>query len=160
MVKSYDEDALKQELIRDEGKRLSPYRDSLGNWTIGIGHLLIGNELRRYVDPDTGKQINRLSDEICDKMLDDDIFAAEVNLTRLIAGWRELDDVRQRALLNLSFNLGPRLGRFVGFLRFIEDRNWIEAGKHLKNSRWWNQVKLRGPRIRHMIETGMPWEGE
>lgn len=29
----YDEAALKRELIRDEGQRMKPYRDSLGNFS-------------------------------------------------------------------------------------------------------------------------------
>lgn len=159
-MSTYDFEALKKELIRDEGKRLKPYRDSLGNWTVGVGHLLTGNELMRFVDPATGTIRNTLTEDHCAVMLEDDILKAQVNLSRLVADWRELDDVRQRALLNLSFNLGDRLGTFVGFLRCVDDRQWLEAGKHLKNSRWWRQVKSRGPRIRNMIETGMAWEGE
>lgn len=157
---SYDEDALKRELVRDEGKRLKPYRDSLGNWTIGVGHLLVGNELARYVDPVTGTTRKTLAEAECAALLIGDICDAEVNLTRLMPAWRGLDDVRQRAMLNLSFNLGTRLGKFVGLLRCVEDSHWKQAADHLRNSLWWRQVKSRGPRIAHMIETGTPWEGE
>ncbi len=155
----YDEAALKRELIRDEGQRMKPYRDSLGNWTVGVGHLLVGNELQRFVDPVTGKPRRTLTDAECGDMLTGDIVDAEHNLNRILPGWRGLDDVRQRALLNLSFNLGPRLGKFVGFLRCVEDGLWDAAAEHLKNSRWWGQVKSRGPRIAHMIATGTAWEG-
>lgn len=154
----YDIDALKRELIRDEGKRLTPYRDSLGNWTVGVGHLLIGNELERFVDPATGDARKTLTEAECGDLLLGDIVDAEHNLNRLLPGWRGLDDVRQRALINLSFNLGSRLGKFVGFLRCVGDDQWEQAASHLKNSRWWGQVKSRGPRIAHMIETGTPWE--
>ena len=155
----YDEAALKRELIRDEGQRMKPYRDSLGNWTVGVGHLLVGNELQRFVDAATGKPRRTLTEAECGDMLIGDIVDAEHGLNRILPGWRDLDDVRQRALLNLSFNLGPRLGKFVGFLRCVEDRQWDEAAKHLKNSRWWGQVKSRGPRIAHMIATGTALEG-
>lgn len=155
----YDEAALKRELIRDEGQRMKPYRDSLGNWTVGVGHLLVGNGLQRFVDAATGKPRRTLTEAECGDMLIGDIVDAEHGLNRILPGWRDLDDVRQRALLNLSFNLGPRLGKFVGFLRCVEDRQWDEAAKHLKNSRWWGQVKSRGPRIAHMIATGTAWEG-
>lgn len=155
----YDMDALKRELRRDEGERLMPYRDSLGNWTVGVGHLLAGSELDRFVNPATGKPRKTLTDAESAELLIGDIIDAENNLNRIAPGWRSMDDVRQRAMLNLSFNLGSRLGRFVGFLRCVEDGQWAEAAKHLRNSLWWKQVKSRGPRIAHMIETGTTREG-
>jgi len=157
---SYDEDALKRELIRDEGRRLKPYRDSEGNWTIGVGHLLVGNELVHYVDLATGKARRTLSAAECGTLLIGDICDAEARLTRLLPAWRGLDAIRQRALLNLSFNLGPRLARFVNFLFAVEREDWPKATDELRDSRWWRQVKSRGPRIAHMIETGTVWEGE
>lgn len=158
-MKGYDMDALKRELRRDEGERLAPYRDSLGNWTVGVGHLLTGSELERFVNPATGNARKTLTEAECADLLLGDIIGAENNLNRVFPGWLGLDDVRQRAMLNLSFNLGSRLGKFVGFLRCVEDRQWPEAAAHLKNSRWWGQVKSRGPRIAHMITAGTAWEG-
>lgn len=156
---TYDEDALRHELIRDEGKRLKPYRDSLGNWTIGVGHLLTDNELMEFVDVPTGRVRRHMTPDECAGTLSADIADAEANLSRILPGWRSLDDVRQRAMLNLSFNLGGKLRQFVGLLRHVEDEHWEHAEKHLRSSLWWNQVKLRGPRIAHMIRTGTPWEG-
>lgn len=151
---SYDEDALKRELLRDEGKRLTPYRDSLGNWTVGVGHLLLGNELMEFVDAVTGTPRKTLTEADCAVFLAGDIADAEARLTRLLPGWRGLDDVRQRALLNLTFNLGMGLRKFVGFLRYVEDEQWPQAAAELKHSRWWKQVKARGPRIAKMIQFG------
>lgn len=150
----YDRIQLIQELIRDEGKRLTPYRDTNGFWTVGVGHLLIGNELARFVDPVTGIVRRKMTEATCGAVLNADIEAAERNLTRIVPDWRELDTVRQRALLNLSFNLGSKLAQFQGFLSHVARREWLDAGEHLANSLWWRQVKSRGPRIRRMIETG------
>lgn len=154
----YDRDALVRELIRDEGLRLKPYRDSLGYWTVGVGHLLTGNELAQFVDPATGIVRRKLTEERALALLHVDIARAEVNLSRIYPRWNDLDPVRQRALLNLSFNLGARLCQFRGFLGQIDRRDWPAAGRHLMQALWWKQVKSRGPRIRHMIETGTPWE--
>mgnify|MGYP004706280345 CR=1 FL=1 len=33
-------DTLKTELVRDEGVRYSPYKDSVGKLTVGVGHNL------------------------------------------------------------------------------------------------------------------------
>jgi len=35
-----DRKVLKAELVRDEGLKLVSYRDTVGLWTIGVGHLL------------------------------------------------------------------------------------------------------------------------
>ena len=74
---SYDENALHQELLRDEGKRLTPYRDTLGNWTVGIGHQLRPGEPRQ---PITESQ--------CRNYLISDIVDAEHRLDRIHPGWR------------------------------------------------------------------------
>lgn len=145
---SYDEDTLRRELIRDEGKRLTPYRDSLGNWTVGIGHLLRPGEPRQT-----------LTEAQCQTYLAGDIVDAERRLNRFLPGWRALSDVRQRALVNLSFNLGNRLGSFKTFLSALEREDYAVAGAALRQSKWFKQVKLRGPRIIHMIVTDTPWEG-
>ncbi len=146
---SYDEGALKRELIRDEGQRLTAYRDSLGNWTIGVGHLLQGDELRELGGPG-----GRITESECAAFLAADIQEAESRLTHIFPSWRTLDDVRQRALLNLTFNLGMKLRKFVRFLGHMADQNWDEAVVELKDSRWWDQVGARGPRIAKMIRTG------
>jgi len=151
---SYDAEKLRRDLVRDEGKRLSPYRDSLGNWTVGVGHLLIGNELMQYVDVPTTRIKRNMTEEECADTLVRDIVAAEKNLGRILPGWKQLDETRQRALLNLSFNLGGRLARFHGFLQCVEHQQWDDAAYHLQTSLWWKQVKSRGPRIAYMIQTG------
>lgn len=145
---SYDEDALKRELTRDEGKRLQPYRDTLGNWTVGIGHLLRPGEKR---EPITEAQ--------CQALLTGDVVDAENKLNQILPGWRNYSDARQRALVNLAFNLGWRLKEFQRFLTAMEREDFNSAGQHLRASKWARQVKNRAPRIIHMIVTDTAWEG-
>lgn len=149
---SYDKAALKQELIRDEGKRLWAYLDILKNWTIGIGHLLTGDELMAYVQDN--KPCRKLSDPECDRIYDADIADAEAKLSRIMPTWRTLDDVRQRAMLNLTFNLGNRLKGFSRFLDAMDEQDWPRADRELLDSKWAAQVGGRAGRIRHMIRTG------
>lgn len=151
---SYDGTALRRELERDEGKRLVPYKDTEGNWTVGIGHLLSHWEMPSFVDPVSGKPVKTLSDAECDQMLAEDIADAEHDLTRALPGWRDLDDVRQRACLNLAFNLGNRLAAFSRFLDAADDGDWLAAANELKRSKWHGQVKGRADRIITMIRDG------
>ena len=157
---SYDSEALKRELTRDEGRRLMPYRDTLGNWTVGVGHLLRGSEIGWLINLPTGQPKSAISEEDCDDFLRSDIIDAEHNLDHLLPGWRWLDDVRQRALINLSFNLGGRLGEFKRFLAEMENRDFDRAANALVASRWYGQVKTRGPRIVRMVKEGKAWGDE
>ncbi len=138
----YSKASLVQELIRDEGIRLNAYKDSQGNWTIAVGHLL------RKGDP------YRVTQEQAIQMLYKDILIAESRLTRIYPPWRELDDVRQRALLNLTFNMGFRLAKFVNFFSYLRQGRYELAGVALKNSRWYSQVGDRAPRVINMIVNG------
>lgn len=98
---TYDAAKLRHELETDEGRVRSPYRDTEGHLTIGVGWNL---------------DAVPLPDEIIDRLLDISIERAEAALDSIEPRWRKLDQDRQRVLLNLAFNLGPV--RFVAFHRF------------------------------------------
>ena len=145
----YDSQKLIDELIRDEGLVLKPYRDSLGFLTIGIGHLIKKGESFCVITKDQAISL-----------LEEDIQDAERKLDSIFPGWRKLDDVRQRTFVNLSVNLGYKLADFKRFLHSAKSEDWEKAADQLMQSRWYKQVKLRGPRIVHAIRTGTEWEGE
>ena len=145
---SYDAEKLRAELIRDEGLRLTAYRDTLGNQTIGVGHL-IGR----------GESFTAISQSFAMELLDADIQTAQRRLNNIYPAWRELDEVRQLAMLNLTFNLGYKLADFKRFLHAAKSEDWEKAADSLIQSRWYKQVKLRGPRIVHAIRTGTEWSG-
>ena len=145
-MEPYNFELLVKELIRDEGMVLKPYRDSLGFLTIGIGHLIKKGESFGVITKDQAISI-----------LEEDIKDAERKLDSIFPGWRKLDDVRQRTFLNLSVNLGYKLADFKRFLHAAKSEDWEKAGDYLIQSRWFKQVKSRGPRIVHAIRTGTEW---
>lgn len=144
----FDAEKLQDELIRDEGLRLAPYRDSLGYLTIGVGHLI-----------QKGEKFGDITHYTAMGLLELDIGIAIRRLDNIYPQWRDLDDVRQRAMINLTFNLGYRLADFHRFLHALKAGDWDKAADHLTQSRWYKQVRLRGPRIVHAIRTGTEWEG-
>jgi len=146
---SYNLDALRAELIRDEGLRLTAYRDTLGYLTIGVGHLIV-----------QGERFTTITRDQALALLDQDIAIAERRLSNIFPSWRSLDEVRQRTALNLTFNLGYKLADFKRFLHAAKSEDWDKAADQLTKSRWYKQVKLRGPRIVHAIRTGTEWEWE
>jgi lysozyme len=132
-----------QDLITlDEGRRNTLYKDSRGYWTIGIG---------RLIDPAMGA---RLSDDEVDYLFANDL--KRMNGYCCVYHWyTSLDDVRQAAVLNMMFNLGP--ARFSGFHRFIDAMaigNWAAAHDELLDSEAGRDLPGRYGRLAKMIVTG------
>jgi len=126
-------------LIRQEGLKLKPYRDSVGKLTIGVGHNL----------EDAG-----ISEAAAYVILDEDIAVAASEAAKLpvFAG---LDPVRQDVLIDMIFNMGlPRLRGFVNMLGALADNNWDEAAKQMLDSRWATQVGSRANELAQMIKSG------
>ena len=159
-VPFYDRDALKAELIRDEGLKLKVYRCTEGKLSIGVGRNLDDVGIRATEEARWGitkgrcvlKGITR--DEAL-WLLDGDVDNCEAGLDRKLPFWRRLDPVRQRVLLNMCFNMG--LGTLLTFKNTLKH---IEAGKYqlaadgMRASKWRAQVGERALRLARMMESG------
>jgi lysozyme len=88
-------------------------------------------------------------------LLANDITTEERELLRALPWVAQLDEVRQRVLLDMSFNLG-----LVGLLGFKNTLATIRAGDYSKaaammlDSRWASQVGERAERLSRMMATG------
>ena len=134
-------DLLVAELTRDEGVRLKPYKDSVGKTTIGIG---------RNLD-DVG-----ISEDEAEFLLHSDIARTAAGLDSALIWWRDLDEVRQRVLLNMAFNLGVyALLQFHQTLGFIKSGLWGAAADGMLDSLWAKQVGPRATRLADMMRTGV-----
>lgn len=124
-------------LLRHEGLRAIPYLDSVGVWTVGVGH----------------NMTRPLSASAIRHILTDDIRDATNDLHHAFNWFAELDDDRQAAMINLCFNLGlHRLRGFVKFLAAMELGNYETAAKELLDSLWATQVgKDRSTDIANLI---------
>ena len=139
----FNMEKLRQELIRDEGLRTEAYQDTVGLWTIGVGHLL-----------GKGRRMLRITNNEAMALLAADIIDAVLEVDRSVHFWLRLDEVRQRALVNMSFNLGPKLSEFIQFKSHLVKENWVSASAAMLNSKWATQVGERAKRLSLMIETG------
>jgi lysozyme len=134
---------LEDQLRRDEGVRLRPYRDSVGKVTIGVG---------RNLD-DVG-----ISEKEADVLLANDIQSATISLEANFPWTMELDQVRKGALLNMAFNMGVRgLAEFRDFLEKMQAQNFRAAAGAMLDSLWARQVGARATRLSIQIETGF-WQ--
>ena len=59
--------ALQERIKRHEGLQLKPYKDSLGYWTIGYGHLMTAKEKIAFADGITKEQAEELFQKDFDK---------------------------------------------------------------------------------------------
>lgn len=138
-----DKKQLTKELRRDEGVVPFAYQDHLGYWTIGVG---------RLIDKRKG---GGLSEAEIDFLLSNDIDRFEKQLIDALPWYGRLDDVRQRVLVNMAFNLG--IAGLLGFkntLAMIERGDYAGAAKGMLNSKWATQVGERAKRLATMMETG------
>ncbi len=137
--------ALKIQLVRHEGLRLKPYRDTVGKVTIGVG---------RNLD-DVG-----ISEAEAHAMLDADIDRTERALRAALPWVDELDDARQGVLLNMAFNMGvgvPGSARgLLGFpytLGLVQAGKYDEAAKAMLESKWARQVGKRATELAQIMAT-------
>lgn len=125
-------DELKAELIVDEGQRLQAYVDTVGLVTIGIGR-----ELSR----------KGISEAECDLLFSNDVEACAAVMDEHISWWRTLPQGAQRVMINLCFMGWGSFSQFHHFLEAMRTHDWDRAVAELQDSRWWEQVKSRGPRV-------------
>ncbi len=131
---------LEDTLIRHEGLRLKPYRDTVGKLTIGVG---------RNLD-DVG-----ITEDEAMYMLHTDIGRVRVQLAGSFVWYPGLNSVRKDVLINMVFNLG--LGRFKRFRRLIaaiEICRWDQAAKEMLDSKWAKQVGRRAIELARIMRDG------
>lgn len=134
---------LRNLLSLHEGRVAHGYQDSLGYWTIGVGHL---------IDKRKG---GRLPEFIIDALLDYDIETHQRELFAALPWVVDLDEVRQAVLTDMAFNLG--INGLLGFkntLRAVEEKRWDDAAEGMLASKWAGQVKGRAVRLAAMMRSG------
>lgn len=133
---------LEDQLIRDEGEIRHAYQDSLGFWTIGVGHL---------IDARKGGSI---PEEISRALLKIDIAIATNFLETHFPWMEKLDPIRLAAILNMSFNLRGNLEGFHTFLAKLEAGDYAGAAAAGRDSLWHKQTGDRAERLMRQVETG------
>jgi lysozyme len=167
---AYSRDDLKSEVTHFEGRRDLAYPDSMGNPTIGVGHLIDPAEYATYgvlLNPDESEAKKRfvsashrpLKPEQINSYLDRDIDEAERTLDRLDLPWRSLDPVRQRVLVNMAFQLGqPKLSKFTETIKLLKSSAAPdEVAKEMLKSKWANvDTRTRARWLADAYATGSP----
>ena len=120
---------LKELLIKHEGYKKKPYKDTVGKLTIGVGRNLSDNGL---------------TDDEIDYILNNDIKRCERELISIFSNYLTFPDNVKMVLVDMIFNLG--MTRFLGFknfIRAIEEMNLPLAQKEMLDSKWARQLPVR-----------------
>ena len=126
-----------------EGVETYAYKCSENKTTIGVG---------RNVDKNGGLG---LSDDEVDYLLQNDINRVILELNSEYDWFSDLDDIRQDAMIDISFNLGQtRLRAFKNALAAMSEGDWDEAADQFMDSRWSEQVGIRAKNLTEMIRSG------
>jgi len=135
-----DIDRLITQLKVHEGVRSKVYLDTEGIETIGVGRNLV----------DRG-----LSDDEIELMLANDIRDFQEEVESAFPWWSDMDDVRQRVVVDMAFNMGlGSLSKFVNTLAHIENGRYEEASVEMLDSKWARQVGDRANVLSDMMRTG------
>jgi lysozyme len=133
-----------KQMIKDhEGVRNVPYQDSLGLWTVGVGHLIGDGKVKPEMRTYSAAEI--------DAMFTQD-FNSHAKAAESIPGFKLCNAQGQGALIDLTFNMGNSWYKgWPGFCSKLSAGNFSGAAAELKNSQWYGQVGNRAPKIVSMI---------
>ena len=141
-------------LKREEGVRLEPYKDHLGYWTVGVGHLIDrrkGGSLPAWI-----RASFPLEEKEVDELLAWDVRKHGDSLDEWLGTWwRDLDEVRGAVLLSMAFQMGG--GGVAGFkntLLAVQEGRWADAAAGMRGSLWYRQTTQRAERHARAMESG------
>lgn len=138
-----NETRLAKLLALHEGRVAHAYQDSLGYWTIGVGHL---------IDRRKG---GKLPEHIVDALFEYDLRKHEDGLVVHSPWITQLDVVRRAVLTDMAFNMGTAfLDKWPNFVKQIKAGDYAGAAANMRGSKWAGQVKGRAERLAKMMQSG------
>jgi lysozyme len=123
-------DPFRSYLVSVEGYRQAPYRDQ-NHWAVGVGHNLSSHK----------QPVRTYSRAQIDSFYQDDLA---ITLRAARGGVRDFDTLplsARQVVVGLIWTTGP--AGFRGFTRFrqaLSTRDYHDAARELRASKWWTQV--------------------
>ena len=148
-------DDIYKRLMLHEGCVDHIYICPAGYKTIGIGRNLQTNPLTEK-EKEVVKDLSKISVEQALFLLKNDVKRCTKELIDNISFFKQLDDERQYALLDMCFNMGIK--RLLGFKRMLNSMligDYRGAAKECLMSKYSKDVGKRAERIARLIETGV-----
>lgn len=143
-----DDKEIMDMIKKHEGVRTKPYKDSLGLWTVGVGHL-IGDG--RTLPPEWNRELSMAE---VDKLFHED-YISHKKAAMKIPGFNLVNAKAQGALIDLTFNMGNTwFKKWPNFVKNLSEGNTVGAAASLEDSNWYKQVKGRAVTIVSLIKQG------
>lgn len=131
-----------------EGVRYKPYKDSLGLWTVGVGHL-IGDG--RSLPAQYNRQFSH--DEV--KAMFQQDYQKHAQAATNIPGFNRQNEKAKGALIDMTFNMGPAWYRkWPNFTKALGAGDNEGAASQLQSSKWAKQVGRRAQENIGLIRQG------
>jgi GH24 family phage-related lysozyme (muramidase) len=123
-----------------EGRKNVIYKDTRGYLTGGIGHLITSPG---YV---VGQAI---TDEQIDSWFIADVQIAIDTAKKYLGedAFNKLSDERQTCLIDMCFNMGPKINQFITLKASLLLGRYDLAANAMMNSAWYSQVGRRGSEL-------------
>lgn len=139
-----DMQRLEAQIAGDEGRKYCSYQDTLGLWTIGIGH--------HDAQVCEGMQWN---DAMIDQVFQADVTEKMHQAASAFPWFIRLNEPRQAVVVEMLFQMG--LVKVLGFknaLAAMRDERWHDAAAHMLDSEWAKETPKRARRTAYQMETG------
>jgi lysozyme len=144
-------DELKARIRDHEGCVDHVYLDSLGKATVGIGHLVMPHERKRFKE---GVKIEQ--DEIEDLFLIDlnrACAGAEQLISEQYRGNKRLNQTIEHVIVEMVFQLGKTgVSKFSKMWKALSDGDKKEAAAQMVDSRWHSQTPIRCKELASLVE--------
>ncbi len=142
---------LVSELTRDENVRLLVYDDATGK-PIGPGSVVVGHPT---IGTGRALDVRGITHDENSILLTNDINSFFLGLQNAYVWFNNLDDVRQRVIINMALNLGlAGLAGFHEMLEYVADSRYGLAASAMEDSIWFHQVGARAVRLVDAMRTG------
>ncbi len=131
-------------MIFEEGLRLESYLDTLGYWTIGVGHMLGKDEKYRGL---------KWTREQAIETLREDFNNALKTARALVKNFDSLPEKTKLGIVDMSFNLGyNRFSKFNQTLAYLNAGKLEEASAQALKSKWAKQLPNRSKRTAELLK--------
>jgi len=136
-------------LLEQEDMKSTPYKDTEGYWTVGVGH--------RITDEDTIKRLNNgesitYSDDQLMNWFEKDVNTATEGAKKNFDGFNSYSPKLQDALISMNYQLGTEGTRkFTDFRTALAKGDYETAKAELDNSDWATQTPSRVKYLKSVI---------
>lgn len=143
---------LRKMIIGDEGIRYTPYKDTLGIWTGGVGYNLEAHGITTE-QIDTWRQTG-IPEALVWEWFDECRDAAIVCCSQVFQPFGELPDDAQRVLVDMAFDLMYELRDWPLLRRAVAEHDWHRAGNEILRSEFAREAPERAQRLAEIMGGG------